>query len=160
MGCERGAAYAEYADLVWCETSKPCLKEARRFADAVKGSCPDAMLAYNCSPSFNWRQSIPGNQELQDFQMELGRMGFKFQFITLGGFHSTNFAVFNFARQYKHQGMLAYSDLQEGEFRAEEFGYTSTKHQREVGVGYFDEITKALGGSTEALKDSTESAQF
>ena len=160
MGCERGEAYAEYADLVWCETSKPCLKEAKQFADAVRGSCPDAMLAYNCSPSFNWRQSIPGNQELQDFQMELGRMGFKFQFITLGGFHSTNFAVFNFARQYKHQGMLAYSDLQEGEFRAEEFGYTSTRHQREVGVGYFDEITKALGGSTEALKDSTESAQF
>lgn len=160
MGCERGEAYAEYADLVWCETSKPCLKEAQQFADAVRGSCPDAMLAYNCSPSFNWRQSIPGNQELQDFQMELGRMGFKFQFITLGGFHSTNFAVFNFARQYKHQGMLAYSDLQEGEFRAEEFGYTSTRHQREVGVGYFDEITKALGGSTEALKDSTESAQF
>ena len=160
MGCERGEAYAEYADLVWCETSKPCLKEAKQFADAVRGSCPDAMLAYNCSPSFNWRKSIPGNQELQDFQMELGRMGFKFQFITLGGFHSTNFAVFNFARQYKHQGMLAYSDLQEGEFRAEEFGYTSTKHQREVGVGYFDEITKAFGGSTEALKNSTETAQF
>ena len=160
MGCERGEAYAEYADLVWCETSKPCLKEAKQFADAVRGSCPDAMLAYNCSPSFNWRKSIPGVQELQDFQMELGRMGFKFQFITLGGFHSTNFAVFNFARQYKHQGMLAYSDLQEGEFRAEEFGYTSTKHQREVGVGYFDEITKALGGSTEALKNSTETAQF
>ena len=160
MGCERGEAYAEYADLVWCETSKPCLKEAQQFADAVRGSCPDAMLAYNCSPSFNWRKSIPGNQELQDFQMELGRMGFKFQFITLGGFHSTNFAVFNFARQYKHQGMLAYSDLQEGEFRAEEFGYTSTKHQREVGVGYFDEITKAFGGSTEALKNSTEAEQF
>jgi len=160
MGCERGAAYAEYADLVWCETSTPCLKEARRFADAVKGSCPDAMLAYNCSPSFNWRKSIPGDQELQDFQMELGKMGFKFQFITLGGFHSTNFAVFNFARQYKRQGMLAYSNLQEAEFRAEEFGYTSTKHQREVGVGYFDEITKALGGSTEALKGSTETEQF
>ena len=160
MGCERGAAYAEYADLVWCETSKPCLKEARRFADSVKGSCPDAMLAYNCSPSFNWRKAIPSNAELEDFQMELGKMGFKFQFITLAGFHSTNFAVFNFARQYKYQGMLAYSDLQEGEFRAEEFGYTSTKHQREVGVGYFDKISTILGSSTAALKDSTEAAQF
>ena len=160
MGCERGAAYAEYADLVWCETSTPCLKDARRFADAVKGSCPDAMLAYNCSPSFNWKKSIPGAQELRDFQMELGRMGFKFQFITLGGFHSTNLAVFNFARQYKSDGMLAYSDLQEGEFHAEQYGYTSTRHQREVGVGYFDEITKALGSSTEALKDSTEAEQF
>ena len=160
MGCERGAAYAEYADLVWCETSTPCLKDAKRFADAVKGSCPDAMLAYNCSPSFNWRKSIPGNQELRDFQYELGKMGFKFQFITLGGFHSTNMAVFNFARQYKSDGMLAYSDLQEAEFHAEQYGYTSTKHQREVGVGYFDEITKALGGSTEALKGSTETEQF
>ena len=160
MGCERGEAYAAYADLVWCETSKPCLKEAKQFADAVRGSCPNAMLAYNCSPSFNWRQSIPGAQELRDFQMELGRMGFKFQFITLGGFHSTNLAVFNFARQYRGDGMLAYSDLQEGEFHAEQYGYTSTRHQREVGVGYFDEITKALGSSTEALKDSTEAEQF
>ena len=160
MGCERGAAYAEYADLVWCETSTPCLKDARRFADAVKGSCPDAMLAYNCSPSFNWRQSIPGDAELQDFQYELGKMGFKFQFITLAGFHSTNYGVFNFARQYKDRGMFAYAQLQEAEFRAEQFGYTSTKHQREVGVGYFDEITKALGSSTEALKDSTEAEQF
>lgn len=160
MGCERGAAYAEYADLVWCETSKPCLREAKRFADAVKGSCPDAMLAYNCSPSFNWRQSIPGDAELQDFQHELGKMGFKFQFITLAGFHSTNYGVFNFARQYKDRGMFAYAQLQEAEFRAEQFGYTSTKHQREVGVGYFDEITKALGSSTEALKDSTETSQF
>jgi isocitrate lyase len=160
MGCERGAAYAEYADLVWCETSTPCLKDARRFADSVRGSNPDAMLAYNCSPSFNWRKSIPGNAELRDFQYELGKMGFKFQFITLGGFHSTNMAVFNFARQYKSDGMLAYSDLQEAEFHAEQYGYTSTKHQREVGVGYFDEITKALGSSTEALKDSTETAQF
>ena len=160
MGCERGAAYAEYADLVWCETSKPCLKEARRFADAVKGSCPDAMLAYNCSPSFNWRKSIPGNQELRDFQYELGKRGFKFQFITLAGFHSTNFSVFNFARQYKSDGMLAYSDLQEGEFHAEQYGYTSTRHQQEVGVGYFDAITTALGSSTAAMADSTEADQF
>ena len=160
MGCERGAAYAEYADLVWCETSKPCLREARRFADAVKGSCPDAMLAYNCSPSFNWRRSIPGNQELRDFQHELGKMGFKFQFITLAGFHSTNFSVFNFARLYKSDGMLAYSDLQEAEFHAEQYGYTSTRHQQEVGVGYFDAITTALGSSTAAMADSTEAEQF
>ena len=160
MGCERGAAYAEYADLVWCETSKPCLKEARRFADAVKGSCPDAMLAYNCSPSFNWRKSIPGDQELQDFQYELGKMGFKFQFITLAGFHSTNYGVFNFARQYKDRGMFAYSQLQEAEFAAEQFGYTSTRHQQEVGVGYFDAITTALGSSTAAMADSTEAEQF
>ena len=160
MGCERGSAYAEYADLVWCETSKPCLKEAKRFADAVRGSNPDAMLAYNCSPSFNWRQAIPGDTELRDFQAALGWMGYKFQFITLGGFHSTNLAVFNFARQYKSDGMLAYSDLQEAEFHAEQYGYTSTKHQREVGVGYFDEISRALGTTTEALKDSTEAEQF
>jgi isocitrate lyase len=160
MGCERGEAYAEYADLVWCETSKPCLKEAKQFADAVRGSCPDAMLAYNCSPSFNWLKSIPGEQELKDFQMELGRMGFKFQFITLGGFHSTNYAVFDFARAYRHEGMLAYSRLQQREIGAEYDGYTSSRHQQEVGVGYFDEITKALGSSTEALKDSTEAEQF
>lgn len=160
MGCERGAAYAEYADLVWCETSKPCLNEARRFADAVKGSHPDTMLAYNCSPSFNWRKSIPGDQELQDFQYELGKMGFKFQFITLAGFHSTNYGVFNFARQYKDRGMFAYSQLQEAEFAAEQFGYTSARHQQEVGVGYFDAITTALGSSTAAMADSTEAEQF
>ena len=160
MGCERGAAYAEYADLVWCETSKPCLKEARRFADAVKGSCPDAMLAYNCSPSFNWKRAIPGDRELQDFQMELGRMGFKFQFITLAGFHSTNYAVFDFARAYKHEGMLAYSRLQQQELSAEYDGYTSSRHQQEVGVGYFDAITTALGSSTAAMADSTEAEQF
>ena len=161
FGCERGQAYAEYADLVWCETSKPCLKEAKQFADAVKGAVPDAMLAYNCSPSFNWKKSIPSDQELHDFQYELGKMGFKFQFITLGGFHSTNLAVFNFARQYKNDGMLAYADLQEAEFFAENYGYTSTRHQREVGVGYFDAITTMLGsGSTAAMADSTETDQF
>ena len=161
MGCERGQAYAEYADLVWCETSKPCLKEAKMFADAVKGAVPNAMLAYNCSPSFNWRKSIPGDTELADFQFELGRMGFKFQFITLAGFHATNYGVFDFARKYKKDGMLAYANLQDAEFAAEEHGYTSTKHQREVGVGYFDAITTALGsGSTAALKGSTEEDQF
>jgi len=161
MGCERGQAYAEYADLVWCETSKPCLKEAKMFADAVKGAVPNAMLAYNCSPSFNWRKSIPGDTELADFQFELGKMGFKFQFITLAGFHATNYGVFDFARKYKKEGMLAYANLQDAEFAAEEHGYTSTKHQREVGVGYFDAITTALGsGSTAALKGSTEEDQF
>ena len=160
FGCERGQRYAEYADLVWCETSKPCLKEAKQFADAVRGAVPDAMLAYNCSPSFNWRKSIPGDQELADFQWELSKMGFKFQFITLAGFHATNHAVFQFARSYKKHGMLAYSWLQEEEFAAEQFGYTSTKHQREVGVGYFDVITEALGSSTAALSGSTEAEQF
>ena len=161
MGCERGQAYAEYADLVWCETSKPCLKEAKMFADAVKGAVPNAMLAYNCSPSFNWRKSIPGDTELADFQFELGKMGFKFQFITLAGFHATNYGVFDFARKYKQDGMLAYANLQDAEFEAEAHGYTSTKHQREVGVGYFDAITTALGsGSTAALKGSTEEDQF
>jgi len=161
FGCERGQAYAEYADLVWCETSKPCLKEAKRFADAVRGAVPDAMLAYNCSPSFNWRKSIPGDQELHDFQRELGRMGFKFQFITLAGFHQTNYSIFDFANRYKDEGMLAYSQLQEAEFEAEARGYTGTRHQREVGVGYFDKITTMLGSkSTAAMADSTETEQF
>jgi isocitrate lyase len=161
FGCERGQAYAEYADLVWCETSKPCLKEAKQFADAVRGAVPDAMLAYNCSPSFNWRKSIPGDQELHDFQRELGRMGFKFQFITLAGFHQTNYSVFDFANRYKDEGMLAYSQLQEAEFEAEARGYTGTRHQREVGVGYFDKITTMLGSSsTAAMADSTETEQF
>lgn len=161
FGCVRGQAYAEYADLVWCETSTPCLKDAKRFADAVKGAVPDAMLAYNCSPSFNWRKSIPGDQELKEFQRELGRMGFKFQFITLAGFHQTNYAVFDFANRYKDEGMYAYSLLQEAEFDAEERGYTGAKHQREVGVGYFDAITTTLGSSsTAAMAGSTEEDQF
>lgn len=161
MGCERGQAFAEYADLVWCETSKPCLKEAKRFADAVRGAFPDQMLAYNCSPSFNWRQHLPSDTELAEFQTELGKMGFKFQFITLAGFHSTNYAVFDFAKQYAQDGMLAYSNLQEKEFAALSEGFTSVKHQREVGVGYFDAISQAVGAaSVAALKDSTESEQF
>ena len=161
MGCERGQAFAEYADLVWCETSKPCLKEARRFADAVRGAVPDQLLAYNCSPSFNWRQHLPSDTELAEFQTELGKMGYKFQFITLAGFHSTNYAVFDFAKQYAQDGMLAYSRLQEKEFAALSEGFTSVKHQREVGVGYFDAISQAVGASSvAALKDSTESEQF
>ena len=160
-GAERGQAYAEYADLIWCETSTPSLREAKYFADAVKGAYPDQMLAYNCSPSFNWRQSIPSSEELKEFQAELGKLGFKFQFITLAGFHTTNYAVFDFARQYKENGMLAFSDLQEKEFRAQADGFTTVKHQREVGVGYFDAISEAVGaGSVTALKDSTETDQF
>ena len=161
MGCDRGQAFAEYADLVWCETSKPCLKDAKRFADAVRGAHPDQMLAYNCSPSFNWKQHIPSETELAEFQKELGKMGFKFQFITLAGFHSTNFAVFDFAREYKREGMLAYSNLQEKEFDYQQYGFTTVKHQAEVGVGYFDAISQAVGAdSVAALADSTESEQF
>ena len=161
MGCDRGQAFAEYADLVWCETSKPCLKDAKKFADAVRGAHPDQLLAYNCSPSFNWKQHIPSETELAEFQKELGKMGFKFQFITLAGFHSTNFAVFDFAREYKKLGMLAYSKLQEKEFDYQQYGFTTVKHQAEVGVGYFDAISQAVGAdSVAALADSTESEQF
>ena len=161
MGCDRGQAFAEYADLVWCETSKPCLKDAKKFADAVRGAHPDQMLAYNCSPSFNWKQHIPSESELAEFQRELGNMGFKFQFITLAGFHSTNFAVFDFAREYKREGMLAYSKLQEKEFDFQKHGFTTVKHQAEVGVGYFDAISQAVGAdSVAALADSTENEQF
>ena len=161
MGCDRGQAFAEYADLVWCETSKPCLKDAKKFADAVRGAHPDQMLAYNCSPSFNWKQHIPSESELAEFQKELGNMGFKFQFITLAGFHSTNFAVFDFAREYRREGMLAYSKLQEKEFDFQKHGFTTVKHQAEVGVGYFDAISQAVGAdSVAALADSTENEQF
>jgi isocitrate lyase len=161
QACERGQLYSEYADLLWCETSTPSLKEAKYFADAVKGANPRAMLAYNCSPSFNWRKSIPGDAELQDFQAELGKMGFRFQFITLAGFHATNYATFDFARKYKRDGMLAYANLQDAEFEAAELGYTGAKHQREVGVGYFDLISEGLGNkSTSAMANSTEEEQF
>jgi len=161
MGCERGQAFAEYADMVWCETAKPCLKEAKRFADAVRGAFPDQLLAYNCSPSFHWRTFIPGDAELAEFQTELGKLGFRWQFITLAGFHATNYATFRFAEQYVEDGMLAYSRLQEKELAAKVRGFTTAKHQREVGVGYFDAISTAVGaGSTAALKGSTEDEQF
>ena len=161
MGCERGQAFAEYADLVWCETSKPCLKDAKRFADAVRGAHPDQLLAYNCSPSFNWKQHIPSEDELVQFQEELGKMGFKFQFITLAGFHTTNFAVFDFAREYKKNGMLAFSQLQQKELDYQQHGFTTVKHQAEVGVGYFDAISQTVGaGSVAAMADSTETEQF
>lgn len=161
MGCERGQAFAEYAGLVWCETSKPCLKDAKRFADAVRGAFPDQMLAYNCSPSFNWRKALPSDLELSTFQRGLADLGFKWQFITLAGFHATNYATFEFAEQYIKNGMLAYSQLQEAEMLAQLRGFTTVKHQREVGVGYFDAISTAVGaGSTAALQDSTEEDQF
>jgi len=161
MGCERGQAFAEYADLVWCETSKPCLKEAKQFADAVRGAYPEQMLAYNCSPSFNWKQHIPSDAEIAEFQKELGKLGFKFQFITLAGFHATNFAVFDFAKEYKENGMLAFSDLQQKELEYQKHGFTTVKHQAEVGVGYFDAISQSVGAdSVAALADSTENEQF
>jgi len=160
-GCERGQAYAEYADLVWCETSVPSLKEAKMFADAVRGAHPGQMLAYNCSPSFNWRQTIPGDEELRNFQKELAKMGYKFQFITLAGFHATNYAVFDFALDYAQECMLAYANLQQKEFRAQIAGYSSVRHQQEVGVEYFDAISQAVGAnSVTALDASTETEQF
>ena len=161
MGCERGQAFAEYADLVWCETSKPCLKEAKQFADAVRGAYPEQMLAYNCSPSFNWKQHISSDTEIAEFQKELGKLGFKFQFITLAGFHTTNFAVFDFAKEYKEKGMLAFSNLQQKEMEYQKHGFTTVKHQAEVGVGYFDAISQSVGAdSVAALADSTEKEQF
>ena len=161
MGCERGQAFAEYADLVWCETSKPCLKEAKQFADAVRGAHPEQMLAYNCSPSFNWKQHISSETEIAEFQKELGKLGFKFQFITLAGFHTTNFAVFDFAKEYKENGMLAFSNLQQKEMEYQKHGFTTVKHQAEVGVGYFDAISQSVGAdSVAALADSTENEQF
>ena len=161
MGCERGQAFAEYADLVWCETSKPCLKQAKQFADAVRGAHPGQMLAYNCSPSFNWKQHIASDAEIAEFQKELGKLGFKFQFITLAGFHTTNFAVFDFAKEYKENGMLAFSNLQQKELDYQKHGFTTVKHQAEVGVGYFDAISQSVGAdSVAALEDSTENEQF
>ena len=161
MGCQRGQAFAEYADLVWCETSKPCLKDAKQFADAVRGAHPGQMLAYYCSPSFNWKQHIPSDTEIAEFQKELGKLGFKFQFITLAGFHTTNFAVFDFAKEYKEKGMLAFSNLQQKELDYQKHGFTTVKHQAEVGVGYFDAISQSVGAdSVAALADSTEKEQF
>lgn len=161
MGCERGQAFAEYADLVWCETSKPCLKEAKRFSDAVRGAWPDQMLGYNCSPSFRWSSFFKTAAELIAFQIELGKLGFKWPFITLAGFHTTNYAVFQFASEYNNTGMLAYSELQEKEIAAAARGFTTAKHQREVGVSYFDAISKAVGAdSVAAMEDSTEEDQF
>ncbi len=158
----RSVSYAAYADMVWCETSEPNLTEAKRFAEAVKAKFPDKLLAYNCSPSFNWKKKLDG-ATIAKFQRELGAMGYKFQFVTLAGFHTLNYAMFRLAHGYKDRGMSAYSELQEAEFSAEADGYTATKHQREVGAGYFDEVAQVIAGrksSTTALRGSTEQEQF
>jgi isocitrate lyase len=158
----RGLAYAPYADLVWMETSKPDLGEAREFAAAIHEEFPGKLLAYNCSPSFNWKRHLD-DETIAGFQRELGGMGYKFQFITLAGFHALNESMFELARGYAESGMPAYVELQQREFALEESGYTATRHQREVGAGYFDEVAQAVSGgrsSTLALKGSTEEAQF
>ena len=158
----RGLAYAPYADLIWCETAKPDLDEAKIFADAIHKKYPDQLLAYNCSPSFNWKKNLD-KDTMKKFQSELGKMGYKFQFITLAGFHLNNYATFKLAQAYKQDGMAAYSELQEAEFAAEKDGYTSTKHQREAGTSYFDAVSQALTqgkSSTVAMTGSTEEDQF
>jgi isocitrate lyase len=158
----RGLAYAPYADVVWCETSKPDIEQARRFAEAIHEKFPGKLLAYNCSPSFNWKRNL-SDEDIATFQEQLGEMGYKFQFITLAGFHTLNYAMFELAHEYKERGMAAYSELQQREFDAEERGYTATKHQREVGAGYFDDVAQVVAGgmaSTTALTGSTEESQF
>ena len=157
----RGVAYAEYADMVWCETGKPDLEYARRFADAVHAVHPGKMLAYNCSPSFNWKKNLD-DATIASFQVELGKMGYKFQFITLAGFHSLNYSMFNLAHGYARNQMSAFVELQEAEFAAASKGFTAVKHQREVGTGYFDAVTQTIerDASTTALKGSTEDEQF
>ncbi len=158
----RARAYAPYADMLWFETAKPDLGEARQFAEAIHKEYPGKLLAYNCSPSFNWKRHL-GAAQLATFQQELGAMGYKFQFVTLSGFHALNHAMFTLARDYKERGMAAYADLQSGEFAGERDGYEAVKHQEFVGVGYFDEITQIVHGgrsSTVALEGSTEKAQF
>lgn len=158
----RGLAYAPYADLVWCETGKPDLEFARSFAEAIRKDHPDQLLAYNCSPSFNWKKNLD-DATIAKFQRELGAMGYKFQFITLAGFHALNYSMFDLADKYRDTGMSAYVELQEQEFSSEQRGYTATKHQREVGAGYFDDITQTVAGGTSslaALTGSTEEEQF
>lgn len=158
----RGLAYAPYADLLWCETGKPDLAFAKLFADAIHKQFPGKMLAYNCSPSFNWKKNLD-DATIAKFQTELGAMGYKFQFITLAGFHALNFSMFNLAKGYAAKQMTAYVELQEAEFAAEKSGYTATKHQREVGTGWFDDVTQTIMGGTSsitALAGSTEEEQF
>ena len=158
----RGLAYAPYCDLIWCETAKPDLQEAKIFADAIHKKYPGKLLAYNCSPSFNWKKYLSEN-EMQTFQQKLGEMGYKFQFITLAGFHVQNYSIFKFAQSYKKDGMAAYSKIQQQEFEAEKDGYTAVKHQREVGTTYFDTIAQTISSgktSTTAMSGSTESEQF
>src|SRR5690606_25109857 len=159
---ERAIAYAPHCDLIWMETSKPDLGQARRFAEAVHAAYPGKMLAYNCSPSFNWKKNLD-DATIGKFQRELGAMGYKFQFITLAGFHQLNYGMFELARGYRDRQMAAYSELQQAEFAAEAEGYTASKHQREVGTGYFDAVSLAITGgtsSTTAMAGSTETAQF
>jgi len=158
----RGLSYAPYCDLIWCETSEPNLHEAQHFADEIHAHYPGKMLAYNCSPSFNWRKKLDAHT-IADFQKVLAKMGYVFQFITLAGFHALNYSMFNLATGYRDHGMTAYSELQEAEFALEQYGYTATKHQREVGTGYFDEVAQIIAGgksSTTALAGSTEIEQF
>ncbi len=158
----RGLAYAPYADLIWCETSTPNLKEAEKFANAIKEKYPEQILAYNCSPSFNWAKYM-GGEELAKFQRELGAMGYKYQFITLAGFHNLSLTTFNLAKNYKKDGMKAYSALQQSEFAAEKDGFSAIRHQREVGTSYFDAVNVAVSGgnsATIAMANSTEKAQF
>ncbi len=158
----RGLAYAPYADVIWCETSTPNLAEAKEFAEGIHAQFPGKLLAYNCSPSFNWKKHLD-DATIAKFQQELGAMGYKFQFVTLAGFHALNHSMFDLARQYKTEGMAAYSRLQTREFADEKHGYTATKHQREVGTGFFDDVAQVIAGgssSTLALVGSTEKAQF
>jgi len=158
----RALSYAPYADLLWFETSTPDISEAKKFAEKLREKFPGKLLAYNCSPSFNWKAKLD-NATIAKFQRELGAMGYKFQFVTLAGFHALNFSMFKLARGYRERGMAAYSELQEEEFAAEADGYTATKHQREVGTGYFDDVARVIAGgetSTAALEGSTEEEQF
>ncbi|WP_409342036.1 isocitrate lyase [Paenibacillus sp. MBLB4367] len=158
----RGLAYAPYADLIWCETSEPNLEEAKIFAEAIHAKFPGKPLAYNCSPSFNWKKKLD-DATIAKFQQELGAIGYKFQFVTLAGFHSLNHGMFELASRYKDRGMAAYSELQQAEFASEAKGYEATRHQREVGTGYFDEVSLVISGgssATTALSGSTEKEQF
>jgi isocitrate lyase len=158
----RAQSYAPFADVIWCETSEPNLAEAKRFADNLHAKFPDKLLAYNCSPSFNWKKKLD-SASIAKFQRELGVMGYKFQFVTLAGFHALNASMFNLARDYRDHGMAAYAVLQEAEFAAERDGYSATKHQREVGTGYFDLVAQIIAdgkSSTAGLDGSTEAEQF
>jgi isocitrate lyase len=162
MGIARGLAYAPYADLLWLETSTPSLEEAKKFAEAIHAEFPDQMLAYNCSPSFNWEKHLD-KETIANFQKELEKMGYKFQFVTLAGFHALNHSMFTLAKDYNNRGMAAYSELQQNEFAETPNGFTAVKHQREVGTGYFDKVSQVISGgnaSTLALEGSTEEDQF
>ncbi len=158
----RGLAYAPYADMVWCETSEPDLEEAQRFAEAIHAEFPGKLLAYNCSPSFNWKRKL-GDEVIATFRERLAAMGYAFQFVTLAGFHTLNYSMFDLALEYKQRGMAAYAEFQQAEMRREVDGYTATRHQREVGAGYFDEVAQVISGgtsSTKSLVGSTEETQF